>query len=159
MLPLARFKAYHFGWVDGLFNDNMAKHGPTERSQVSGWWRDGLNCYKANLSPSKLKRADIGLELSLAKWFSLLMQTISSTTNLVLYIWCIKPSRNCSYWCILSVKRFPYFKSFVNIDSNVLLYHCYRMNSVSKGKLECYSTIKFDTRLGCCYVTAILSGG
>ena len=31
-----------------------------------GWGRDGLNGYKANLSPAKLKLADIGLELSLA---------------------------------------------------------------------------------------------
>ena len=29
--------------------------------------RDGLIGYKANLSPAKLKLADIGLELSLAK--------------------------------------------------------------------------------------------
>ena len=29
--------------------------------------RDGLNGYKANLSPAKLKLVDIGLELSLAK--------------------------------------------------------------------------------------------
>ena len=29
---------------------------------------DGLNGYKANLSPAKLKLADIGLELSLANF-------------------------------------------------------------------------------------------
>ena len=34
---------------------------------MGGWERDGLNGYKANLSPAKLKLADIGLELSLAK--------------------------------------------------------------------------------------------
>ena len=36
---------------------------------MDGWWdggRDGLNGYKANLIPAKLKLADIGLELSLA---------------------------------------------------------------------------------------------
>ena len=37
---------------------------------MGGWrlvgWRDGLIGYKANLSPAKLKLADIGLELSLA---------------------------------------------------------------------------------------------
>ena len=33
-------------------------------SWVEGWF--GLNDYKANLSPAKLKIADIGLELSLA---------------------------------------------------------------------------------------------
>ena len=39
-------------------------------SRVGGgggrWRRDGLNGYKANLSPAKLKLADIGLEQSLA---------------------------------------------------------------------------------------------
>ena len=32
-----------------------------------GWGPDGLIDYKANLRPAKLKLADIGLELSLAK--------------------------------------------------------------------------------------------
>ena len=38
-----------------------------------GGGRDGLIGYKANLSPAKLKLADIGLKLSLAKYnFNLL---------------------------------------------------------------------------------------
>ena len=36
-----------------------------------GGGRDGLNGYKANLSPGKLKLADIGLELSMAKFWHL----------------------------------------------------------------------------------------
>ena len=35
-------------------------------SRVWGWGWDGLSEDKANLSPAKLKLADIGLELSLA---------------------------------------------------------------------------------------------
>ena len=36
---------------------------------MGGGGRDGLNGYKANLSPAKLNLADIGLELSLAIFF------------------------------------------------------------------------------------------
>ena len=45
---------------------------------IHGWGGDGLIGYKANLSPAKLKLADIGLELSLAKILSVKLKDIFS---------------------------------------------------------------------------------
>ena len=57
---------------------------------VCGWGLDGLNGYKANLSPAKLKLADIGLELSLStivycaiSLYILLPRARSSTGSLI----------------------------------------------------------------------------
>ena len=43
-----------------------------------GWGRDGLSDDKANLSPAKLMLADIGLELSLAKYYEQLISDVQS---------------------------------------------------------------------------------